>query len=72
MKGVVLIHDVYLVYVHFFLLTNFNVHIHRNTNVCYPHIMFGTSESEYKVALIVQQEKKHLDTERIASQDVCM
>ena len=39
------------------MLTNFNVRVHSNTDVCYPQIMFGTSESEYKVALIVLQAK---------------
>jgi hypothetical protein len=39
------------------MLTNFNVRIHSNMDVCYPHLMMGTSESDYKVALMVLQDK---------------
>ena len=39
------------------MLTNFNVHIHSNMDVCYPHLMLGTSDSDYKLALMVLQDK---------------
>ena len=39
------------------MLTNFNVHIHSNMDVCYPHLMLGTSDSDYKLALMVLQNK---------------
>jgi hypothetical protein len=37
--------------------TNFNVHIHSNMDECYPHLMLGTSISDYKLALMVLQNK---------------
>lgn len=42
-------------------------HIHSNTALCFPHLMLGTSESDYKVALMMVQNKNSCTLKELKS-----
>ena len=42
-------------------------HIHSNTALCFPHLMLGTSESDYKVALMMIQNKNSCTLKELKS-----